>query len=520
MPDWTASAAYLAEHSAEMSAPAALAAAAEACERQPDEAMLWLHLGLLLLGDDAASGYSAIRTGMPDPYERAESLITETQFDQALAWACLARGKDSGRGALILARVRLWRAEPDQAAEALAAAAAGINHEQLAEVLSVYTELLQAQPGEAWRYAEYGTALARARQIDDALTAHEKSISLDPGNASFHFNLGNFLLSIGQFDDVIPGRLTRALAAFQVALELVDGQADPQSYGSILHRIAEVHREMGNQEEAIRQYREAVEHQRQRNIPARDQAVTLLAIARLQQDAGRYIEAFDAGIEAIQILKASAKADPHFLAEALVFTAGIQIESDPEQALPLLEEGRQLLGLPEVSLPLEQVTVLDLIAQAYSSLGRKDEAKEAAATADDILDTTGATFNISWPWNGDEGAAINITYEIRDERIYIILTAEGNGLRFNKRLVRFTRGFRYLNPDLTHRSEPVSRRRDRRPLVVSLPYQAEWIEKISYVITDNLFTLIVKPTSPDTKFHLRDVEFSRVSVEDVIATEP
>ena len=283
-------------------------------------------------------------------------------------------------------------------------------------------------------------------------------------------------------------------------------QPIPDAYGVILHDLADVHRAQGDLEEAARLFREAADHKRQGDASARDQVVTLRALAGAQRDLGRAGEALRAGTEAVQVLKASPETSPHTLAEMLVFAARTQIQSDPGQAVPLLEEASQLLA-PEGA--AERVTVLDLLAAAYRALGREDLAREATAAADGLLTTFPASFNISWPWNDDENSIASTSNEIRYGRLYIVLEPGAEGLRFNRRLVRFTQGPRRNDLDIGQRQQPRGRRRDSRPLVISLPYLEGSIEKITYVVDNNMLTLMVIPNSPAVKFRPGDVEFSR-----------
>jgi Tetratricopeptide repeat len=85
-----------------------------------------------------------------------------------------------------------------------------------------------------------------------------------------------------------------------------------------------------------------------------------------------------AGTEAVQELRASGGAESRALAEALVFTARLQAQSVPGQAVPLLEEAEQLLTLEGVGQPAERVAVLSLLAEAYEALDQDDKAQEAA----------------------------------------------------------------------------------------------------------------------------------------------
>jgi tetratricopeptide (TPR) repeat protein len=203
-PDWAASAAHLAAHASELTDPVTVAALAAACEREPGDARLWLHLGLLLMGDQAAGGYSTAKTGNPDPFQRAGELLADGDLDHARAWASIAWAHDGGRGALLMGRVQLKRGEPDQAANALATTTTEVTREQLADLLTAYDDLLSAQPGEPWRHAEHAEALQRADRPEEAIAAHDRAITLAPDNASLHFNKGHLLVGLGRFEEAIP----------------------------------------------------------------------------------------------------------------------------------------------------------------------------------------------------------------------------------------------------------------------------------------------------------------------------
>jgi tetratricopeptide (TPR) repeat protein len=203
-PDWSASAAYYAEHAEDLSSPAAKGIMYDMCRQEPGDARLWLHLGLVLLGDHQPDSYASIFAGEPDPRQRGSSLLANGDLDQALAWSSLARAHDRGRGALLMAQVRLARQESEQAAEALADAATHVNEEQIPNVLAAYDVLLEAQPDKPWRHAEHADALERAGRRADALNAYDRALRLDPDNPSLHFNKGQLLFNLGRFDEAIP----------------------------------------------------------------------------------------------------------------------------------------------------------------------------------------------------------------------------------------------------------------------------------------------------------------------------
>ena len=200
-PDWPASAAYHAEHAEQLSTPEAKAILADACRREPDDPRLWLHLGLLLLGGQRPDGYASVATGDPDPLQQASALLADGEWDQALAWANLARARDRATGALVMAQAQLARQQPDQAAEALADATSHAGKDQLPIVLAAYDKLLQAQPGEPWRHAEHAAVLQRAGRQADALAAYDRAIALTPDNPSLRFNKGDLLFVLGRLDE-------------------------------------------------------------------------------------------------------------------------------------------------------------------------------------------------------------------------------------------------------------------------------------------------------------------------------
>jgi hypothetical protein len=119
-------------------------------------------------------------------------------------------------------------------------------------------------------------------------------------------------------------------------------------------------------------------------------------------------------------------------------------------------------------------------------------------------------FNISWPWNPDEDKYARGSYEIRLGSLHIIFHPGDTGLRFNKRHVVFTRENRpsELQPQPTWQLR-AKKRPDRRPIVISFPYQEGQIEKVSYIIEGNVFTLIVTTAQSGATLSRGDIEFSR-----------
>jgi tetratricopeptide (TPR) repeat protein len=155
----------------------------------------------MLLDDQRADGFASVASGDPHPAVRARTLLAAGDLDQALAWSALARARQRGPGALLMAQVRISRQEPDQAAEALTDASGRIGASQVPELLAAYQALLQAQPGNPWLHAEHADALDRAGQPAEALAAYDHAISLAPGNPSLHFNKSDRRLRLGRLDE-------------------------------------------------------------------------------------------------------------------------------------------------------------------------------------------------------------------------------------------------------------------------------------------------------------------------------
>ncbi len=206
--DPAASAAYLAEHTDDLHHPWAIGRLTDECDRIPGEEMLWRHLGLLLLGDQAADGYAAAETGDPSPFERATARLDGGDLDQALAWACLARAADAGPGALLMGQVHTRRDDPARARAALVTATEKIGSGRLGEVLDAYDTLIAAQPDDGWLRAEQADALERAGRLDDAVAAYDQALRLEPDDPSLHFNRASLLFARSRFEEAQAGLVT------------------------------------------------------------------------------------------------------------------------------------------------------------------------------------------------------------------------------------------------------------------------------------------------------------------------
>ena len=86
--------------------------------------------------------------------------------------------------------------------------------------------------------------------------------------------------------------LEQALASFEEALGLIDGDQDPGFYGTISHDIGDTHAACGDLQQAAAAYREAVTYKRKR-LPGRadDLAVTMEVLCDCLIDSGELTEA-------------------------------------------------------------------------------------------------------------------------------------------------------------------------------------------------------------------------------------
>ncbi len=197
--DSPASKAYLTEHAAELRDPLAVADLASECRRQPSEAELWRHLGLLLLADQASDGYAT--TSPADITARATAALESDDLNRAYAWSCLARAAAPVTGALLMARVHLRRVDLSEAAEALEAAADRADPGEFSDILAAYDQLLAADPGQPWWHAQHADALRRAGQDDAAVAAWDRAIALAPDDPSLHFNRGHLLFGLSRYTE-------------------------------------------------------------------------------------------------------------------------------------------------------------------------------------------------------------------------------------------------------------------------------------------------------------------------------
>jgi tetratricopeptide (TPR) repeat protein len=94
-----------------------------------------------------------------------------------------------------------------------------------------------------------------------------------------------------------PGAYGEALAAYTAALELVDGEADPAFYGTVLQDIGDVHTVEGRLSEAVVAYEEAVGHLRRAEDASERLPLALVSLGRTRRRLGTLDQRILADVE-------------------------------------------------------------------------------------------------------------------------------------------------------------------------------------------------------------------------------
>lgn len=160
--------------------------------------------------------------------------------------------------------------------------------------------LLAGNPARASLLLGRGLLEHEAGRLDEAASTYREGLSAAREAADADPQL--LLLALGRvLQDA--GRLDEAHAAFEELLALLRSadEPDPTSVGVALHDLANVEAQRGRLAEALRLYREAVEHKRQGDDP-RDLATTLVYLARHELWLGGDDRAERAAAEAAAVL--------------------------------------------------------------------------------------------------------------------------------------------------------------------------------------------------------------------------
>ena len=99
-------------------------------------------------------------------------------------------------------------------------------------------------PNHAKAHANLGVALAACRKLDAAVAAYRKAIALDPGHAAAHFNLGVALAQLGKLDEAVD--------AYRTAVALKPNYAEAHT------NLGTALKDQGRLDEAVASYQRAV----------------------------------------------------------------------------------------------------------------------------------------------------------------------------------------------------------------------------------------------------------------------
>ena len=144
----------------------------------------------------------------------------------------------------------------------------------------------------------------------------------------------------------------------------------------------------------------------------------------------------------------------------------------------------------------------------HNSTGRNDVGEDNGSSA----------INISWPCTSD--AIEDITYAVRGDRLELVISPGSEGLRFNRRNVKFTHGSDHEGiPPMRYRLHRLSRL-DERPLTVSVPYLPDRpIHGYRYWIEDERITIQFLSQTLDY-LPEDEVKFDRGSIHYLSAAPP
>lgn len=220
-----------------------------------------------------------------------------------------------------------------------------------AEDLAAYTKLLQGDPDNPLRHDAVASLHLDSGRLDEAIVHYRASLRLNPDSAPAHYNLGFALSALGRRDE--------AIAQFEDAVRLDPG------YGQAHNNLGALLQLDRKPDQALEHYQRAVAL-RPDNVEARANLGQLLSIE------GRVAEAVGQFREALAL-----KADHP---QALAGLAWVRATAfDP--AFRNAEEGVRLAEQADAATGHRTVSVLDVLAAAYASAGRYEDAVGVVRTA-------------------------------------------------------------------------------------------------------------------------------------------
>jgi tetratricopeptide (TPR) repeat protein len=221
-----------------------------------------------------------------------------------------------------------------------------MKRQQFEAAAAEWKKALELHPGEAAAHNNLGLCLLNSGRTREAIEQYERALQLSPEYPEAHDNLGSALGSLGRMDE--------ALAHFRKAVELDPTRAGAQAnLGTALAQT-------GRMEEAIPHFEIAIQREPD-NAEARNSMGLALAMA------GR-------ADEAIPHLEKAVAAKPEAFEYQFNLARILAAKSRFQEAIPHFEKAVQLSGGREPAM-------LDLLAGAYSEVGRFAEAAETARRA-------------------------------------------------------------------------------------------------------------------------------------------
>jgi tetratricopeptide (TPR) repeat protein len=292
-------------------------------------------------------------------------------------------------------------------------------------LITLYTRILENNPGCWMAHYNLGIALHDHGETDEAMSHYRQAIELRPGYAEAHYNLGRLLAERGEFNDAIShyeavlatnpadvearnnlgatlfqaGRVDDAIANYQEALAVRPDYADAScnladallakgdidgaithyrtcvavlpSHADAQYNLASALLRKGRIDEAIMHYEKALEL-----LPENADAHVNLGSALLAK--GRIVDAIGQYKEALQLAPENLAAKSN-LAWLLATSSDPSLRNGPEAVLLAEQASRSSGG--------KRPLALRILAAAYAEAGRFSEARttahEALQAADD-----------------------------------------------------------------------------------------------------------------------------------------
>ena len=242
---------------------------------------------------------------------------------------------------------------------------------RLDEAIAQYREALEIQPDYAYAHNNLGNALRQKGQVPEALAQYRRALELQPNLAWANCNLGAIFLQQGQVDEAIA-QFQRAL---QVGLPVFKKPMfAPAGRAQIHYLLGCALARKGLVEEATSHYREALSIRPDFAEAHYQLAVALLARDEVEAACQHYHEAVRLRPDWVEALN------------NLSWLLATQPEArfrDGKQAVELAARGVALTHTNDAKL-------LDTLGAALAEAGRFPEAADAARTATQLAQASGA----------------------------------------------------------------------------------------------------------------------------------